>query len=148
VSHPYPVFGPNSSHARNCHEPHLEFESRQIPPPSGPSDPDTRWLREADSSDIGNRPPVWGWPARSGSLHAIRSDQYKYIYTHGVWDHDGFYDLKTDPHEQHNLINVPVYQDGITAMKKQLFDELEERGGLDIPVRRPQGERLDQRKNR
>ncbi len=89
----------------------------------------------------------WNFPA-TPTLYAIRSDRYKYIYAHGLWDHDGFYDLKTDPHEQHNLINVPVYQDGIRAMKKQLFDELEERGGLDIPVRRPQGERLDQRKNR
>ena len=33
-------------------------------------------------------------------------------------------------------------------MKKQLFYELEAGGGLDIPVRRPLGERLDQRKNK
>ena len=89
----------------------------------------------------------WNFPA-TPTIFAIRSERYKYIYTHGVWDHDGFYDLQMDPHEQHNLINVPVYQDGITAMKKQLFDRLEASGALDISVRRPQGERLDQRKNR
>jgi len=33
-------------------------------------------------------------------------------------------------------------------MKQQLFDELEASGGLNIPVRLPKGERLDQRKNR
>jgi hypothetical protein len=33
-------------------------------------------------------------------------------------------------------------------MKKQLFDELQASGALDIPVRRPLGERLDQRKNK
>ena len=78
----------------------------------------------------------------------VRGERYKYIFYHGVWDHDGFYDLQTDPHERHNLINVPAYGDKIAAMKKQLFDELEASGALDIPVRRPLGERLDQRKNR
>jgi len=33
-------------------------------------------------------------------------------------------------------------------MKKQLFDKLESGDGLDIPVRRPLGERLDQRKHK
>jgi N-acetylglucosamine-6-sulfatase len=88
----------------------------------------------------------WNFPA-TPTLFAIRTDRYKYVYYYGVWDYDGFYDLQTDPHERHNLINVPVYQPQIEAMKKQLFDELEASGGLDIPVRRPAGERLDQRKN-
>jgi N-acetylglucosamine-6-sulfatase len=89
----------------------------------------------------------WNFPA-TPTLFAIRTDRYKYAYYYGVWDYDGFYDLQTDPHERHNLINVPAYQPQIEAMKKQLFDELEASGGLDIPVRRPAGERLDQRKNR
>jgi len=87
----------------------------------------------------------WNFPA-TPTVFAIRGDRYKYIFYHGVWDHDGFYDLQTDPHERHNLINVPAYAEKIAAMKKQLFDELEASGALDIPVRRPQGERLDQRK--
>ena len=89
----------------------------------------------------------WNFPA-TPTVYAIRTPRYKYIYYHGVWDHDGFYDLQTDPHERHNLINVPAYLDSISALKKQLFDELEDSGGLNIPVRRPQGERLDQRKNK
>jgi len=89
----------------------------------------------------------WNFPA-TPTVFAIRTERYKYIFYHGVWDHDGFYDLQTDPHERHNLINVPAYAEQIEGMKKQLFDELESRGGLDIPVRRPLGERLDQRKNR
>ena len=89
----------------------------------------------------------WNFPA-TPTVYAIRTQRYKYIYYHGVWDHDGFYDLHTDPHERHNLINVPAYLDRISALKKQLFDKLEDSGGLNIPVRRPQGERLDQRKNR
>ncbi len=81
-------------------------------------------------------------------MFAIRGERYKYIFYHGVWDHDGFYDLQTDPLERHNLINVPAYGDLIATMKKQLFDELDAGGGLDIPARRPLGERLDQRKNK
>ncbi len=89
----------------------------------------------------------WNFPA-TPSLFAIRNERYKYIFYHGVWDYDGFYDLETDPHEQHNLIRVPSYRERIEAMRNQLFDELEASGGLHIPIRRPQGERLDQRKNK
>jgi len=89
----------------------------------------------------------WNFPA-TPTVFAIRTERYKYIFYQGVWDHDGFYDLQTDPHERHNLINVPAYNEQIEAMKKQLFDELEASGGLEIPIRRPQGERLDQRKNK
>ena len=89
----------------------------------------------------------WNFPA-TPTTFAIRTDRYKYIFYHGVWDHDGLYDLQTDPHERHNLIKVPLYQERAAAMKKQLFDELDASGGLILPVRRPAGERLDQRKLR
>jgi len=89
----------------------------------------------------------WNFPA-TPTTFAIRTDRYKYIYYQGIWDHDGFYDLQTDPHERHNLINVPAYNGLVEKMKKQLFDELEARNALDIPVRRPAGDRLGQRKNR
>jgi N-acetylglucosamine-6-sulfatase len=89
----------------------------------------------------------WNFPA-TPTVFAIRSERYKYIFYHGVWDCDGFYDLQTDPHERHNLIDVPAYAEQIAAMQKQLFDELETGGGLVMPIRRPLGELLDQRKNR
>jgi N-acetylglucosamine-6-sulfatase len=89
----------------------------------------------------------WNFPA-TPTTFAIRTDRYKYIFYHGVWDHDGLYDLDIDPHERHNLIKVPSYQQRAAQMKKQLFDELEASGGLVLPVRRPAGDRLDQRKLR
>jgi N-acetylglucosamine-6-sulfatase len=89
----------------------------------------------------------WNFPA-TPTVFAIRTERYKYIFYQGIWDYDGFYELQTDPHERHNLIDVPSFGEQIEAMKKQLFDELEASGGLDIPVRRPLGERLDQHKNR
>ena len=89
----------------------------------------------------------WNFPA-TPTVFAVRTERYKYIFHQGVWDYDGFYDLETDPHERHNLINVPAYSQQIETMKQQLFDELEAGGGLNIPVQRPVGERLDQRKNK
>lgn len=89
----------------------------------------------------------WNFPA-TPTTFAIRTDRFKYIYYHGTWDLNGFYDLKTDPLERHNLIKVPAYQDQIKTLRDQMFTELEQAGGLNLPVRKPAGERLDQRKLR
>ena len=89
----------------------------------------------------------WNFPA-TPTLFAIRTDQFKYIYYHGVWDKDGFYDLANDPHERHNLINVPSYKKQIEAMRTQMFGELSQMDGLNVPVRIPAGERLGDRKLR
>ena len=87
----------------------------------------------------------WNFPA-TPTLFAIRTDRYKYVYYHGIWDIDSFHDLQTDPDERHNLIQIPAYQPQIEKMKAQLFEELKARNGLDIPVRVPRGDRLGQRK--
>ncbi len=87
----------------------------------------------------------WNFPAQPTTL-AIRGDRYKYIYYHGVWDRNGFYDLETDPHERHNLIDLPIYQEQILAMKEQLFKELGDSGGLTMPLRPPKGVQFYDRK--
>ncbi len=87
----------------------------------------------------------WNFPA-TPTLLAIRTDRYKYVYYHGHWDRDSFHDLQTDPHERHNLIDVPAYQEQIEQMRTQLFEEMAASGGLNQPIRVPAGERLDQRK--
>ena len=89
----------------------------------------------------------WNFPA-TPTTFAIRTDRYKYIYYHGVWDQNGFYDLQTDPIERHNLIQVPGYQEKIARLRNQMFEELEAAGGLNLPLRPPLGDRLDQRKLR
>ena len=89
----------------------------------------------------------WNFPA-TPTLFAIRSKRYKYIYHHGTWDLDGFFDLQTDPIERHNLINVPAYKERIQAMRQQLFEELTQSGGMSMPLRPPAGTRLGQRKLR
>ena len=67
---------------------------------------------------------------------ALRGDRYKFIFYHGVWDLNEFYDLETDPAERRNLINVPGYQQQIDQMRSRLFDRLEATGGMQVPVRR------------
>jgi N-acetylglucosamine-6-sulfatase len=87
----------------------------------------------------------WNFPATPTML-AIRTDQYKYVYYHGVWDIDSFHDLKHDPAERHNLIDVPSYQEKIQSLREAMFADFEQRGGLNAPLRFPTGERLGQRK--
>ena len=67
---------------------------------------------------------------------ALRTDQYKYIWYHGVWDLDELYDLKADPREQYNLTEVPQFRKIRDEMRKRLFDRLEAEGAMVIPVRR------------
>ena len=87
----------------------------------------------------------WNFPATPTTL-AIRGDRYKYIYYHGLWDRNGFYDLATDPHEQVNLIRIPAYKDQIASMREQLFSELQASGGLVLPIRPPAGVQFYDRK--
>ncbi len=87
----------------------------------------------------------WNFPAQPTTL-AIRSQRYKYIYYHGLWDRNGFYDLETDPHERHNLIDVPAFQDRIQTMRNQLFEEMAGSGGLTMPLRPPKGVPFHDRK--
>jgi hypothetical protein len=44
------------------------------------------------------------------------------------------------------LIAVPAYQEKVVALRERLFDRLQASGALEVPFRRPAGERLDQRK--
>jgi arylsulfatase A-like enzyme len=51
----------------------------------------------------------------------VRGERYKliYFYTVGEWE---FYDLKTDPDEQKNLINSAAHKSLIQQMKKKLHE--------------------------
>jgi N-acetylglucosamine-6-sulfatase len=80
------------------------------------------------------------------TVHGIRTDQYKYMHYHGIWDIDEFYDLKNDPAEMHNLINSPEHRAIITDLNRRLFDWLDQTGGMLIPLRRDAGLRMDKRK--
>ncbi len=87
----------------------------------------------------------WNFPAQPTTF-AIRTDRWKYIYYHGLWDRNGLYDLETDPHERHNLITVPAFQEKAIALREKLFDQLESNGPLTLPIRRPKNEQYYDRK--
>ncbi len=87
-------------------------------------------------------------PRHADSASPSARSRFKYIYYHGVWDRNGFYDLQTDPHERHNLIHIPAFTEKKEVLKKQLFAELEASGALEIPIRPPKGEPLHDRKLR
>ncbi len=55
---------------------------------------------------------------------ALRTQQYKFIQYHGIWDLDELYDLKNDPHEQRNLIFSQQHQERIKKMRAALHETL------------------------
>lgn len=67
---------------------------------------------------------------------ALRGDRFKYILYHGVWDRNELYDLRDDPEERVNLIDVPAYRDTVRVMHDRLWTLLRETDGLRIPLRR------------
>lgn len=79
------------------------------------------------------------------TMFGIRTDRYKYIFNHGVWDANELYDLKNDPQEVNNLIRSPAHQTIAKAMKDQVFTWLESTGGLQIPLHPIRQKRFDHR---
>jgi arylsulfatase A-like enzyme len=55
---------------------------------------------------------------------AIRTDRFKYITYHGIWDLDELYDIVNDPEETTNLISETDYQDEVADLRKRLYAEL------------------------
>lgn len=60
---------------------------------------------------------------------AIRTDRYKYIRNHGVWDTDALYDLQNDPAEQVNLIADPALLEVRLDLQKRLHAALADESG-------------------
>ncbi|MEO1657818.1 MAG: sulfatase [Pseudomonadota bacterium] len=68
------------------------------------------------------------------STFAIRTDRYKYVQYHGVWDVEELFDLKEDPDELVNLIQDPAHQQRKVEMRAQLYEALaSEEGRPQIP---------------
>ena len=68
------------------------------------------------------------------AMHALRGARYKYIRYYGLWDTDELYDLQTDPLETRNLIRDPAQRDTAQRLNAELFQTLEDTGGLYIPL--------------
>jgi N-acetylglucosamine-6-sulfatase len=66
---------------------------------------------------------------------ALRDARFKYIFYQGVWDTDELYDLAADPREQRNLIATPEHAARAAAMKRRMWQLLEQTGGMNIPLK-------------
>jgi arylsulfatase A-like enzyme len=84
----------------------------------------------------------WNYP-QTPTVLGLRTDRYKYIHYHGIWDTDEFFDLVADPEEMRNLIREPGHRERVAAMRTRLFELLGETEGRQIPLREPRGERMD-----
>jgi len=79
------------------------------------------------------------------TMHALRTDRYKYIHYVGIWDTDELYDLQEDPLERVNLIDRSEHAERVRSLNGQLFDTLEATGGMYIPLNRDAGRQANLR---
>ena len=80
------------------------------------------------------------------TVHGVRTQQYKYMHYHGIWDIDELYDIQQDPLETNNLINSPAHKEIVKGLNRRMFDMLEASGGMSIPLRRDAGGQNNKRK--
>lgn len=69
------------------------------------------------------------------TVHAVRTDTFKYIRYYGLWDTNELYNMVKDPKEAHNLIAKSQYQDVVKRLNHDLFEWLRDTDGLKIPLR-------------
>jgi len=80
------------------------------------------------------------------TMHGVRTERYKLIRYHGIWDTNEFYDLKEDPYEMKNLIKSREHREIINQLNNEIFDWLESTGGMQIPLKRS-GNRFGDHRN-
>ncbi len=81
------------------------------------------------------------------TVHAVRTDSFKYIRYYGVWDINELYNIQEDPKEAHNLIRDPEHQEIAKQLNQDLFDWLQRTDGMKIPLKPDHGPRFDSKYN-
>jgi arylsulfatase A-like enzyme len=81
------------------------------------------------------------------TMHGVRTDRYKLIRYHGIWDTNEFYDLQEDPDEMNNLIASPEHQELIKKLTNDIYDWLESTDGMQIPLKRTVKKRSGDHRN-
>ena len=77
------------------------------------------------------------------TVHAVRTDKYKYIRYYGIWDINELYDIENDPMEMNNLIRSEEHQAIAKELRADLFNWLKQTGGMQIPLKEDHGARFD-----
>ena len=65
-----------------------------------------------------------GYEPTLASVRMVRTDSWKYVYN--PYSEDELYDMKSDPHELHNLANHLGYKHVLRRMKARMVDRLRE----------------------
>ena len=63
---------------------------------------------------------------------AIRTNEFKLIQYHGIWDTDELYDMRADPREMHNLIEDRDYLETVVELRRQLHELLANEDGQNV----------------
>jgi N-acetylglucosamine-6-sulfatase len=79
------------------------------------------------------------------TMHALRTNQYKYIHYQGIWDTDELYDIVSDPYESKNLINEPSFSPIVNKMNNDLFELLKQTKGMYLPLNKDEGKQSNKR---
>ena len=79
------------------------------------------------------------------TLHALRTERYKFVRVHGLWDIDELYDLEEDPLESRNLIFSREHQRIAAELRARMWKVLEQTGGMYIPLQPDRGGQLNLR---
>ncbi|HEY9048775.1 MAG TPA: sulfatase [Ohtaekwangia sp.] len=77
------------------------------------------------------------------TIFGVRTNRYKYIFNHGVWDINELYDLQNDPWEVNNLIRDPAYDSLAESLRNEMWTWLEKTHGEHIPLKRILGKKND-----
>lgn len=75
----------------------------------------------------------WNYPM-TPTLHALRTERFKFIRPHGLWDIEELYDLESDPREITNLVRKPEHASRVKDMRTRLFQILQQTDGLAMPL--------------
>ncbi|MFB3785830.1 MAG: sulfatase [bacterium] len=67
------------------------------------------------------------------TVFGVRTERYKYMNYHGIFDLDELYDLETDPHEMHNHIDDPAYFEIRREMENRLRELMKQTGAAMVP---------------
>lgn len=72
----------------------------------------------------------WNWVfPQTPTTFALRTDDFKLIQYHGIWDTDELYDLRSDRGEMRNLIEEPGHIPVVRRMRQRLYALNLETGG-------------------
>jgi N-acetylglucosamine-6-sulfatase len=82
------------------------------------------------------------------TMHGVRTNRYKLIRYHGIWDTNELYDLQEDPDEMNNLIASPEHQALIEELTGEIYTWLETTGGMQIPLKRTVKKRFGDHRNK